>query len=307
SETDPSVQTVTLIGSWDNFSQHYAMERDVRRDQGQWRGCHALQKQPNEAGFAANKRSGGGPLRMGQTYHYYYEVNGTQETHDPRQPTTTTCPSLPGQIVNTLEVPTEHSLRFRSCSMNNLRQSDYKTINPKHKFKTPMPPQPSTVAAAAPDVRVGSAPAIQLMRKRSARSLSPSPKWTASARKIFGTIRPSSREGNGSARTLADWDADVSTLGPAASPERARSVTPSGSTRSRDISPDSLRRFLLGEDIPTAAPAELSKPVVWNHDDMIEDNDDDDNFATLTTSPTLDNMPFTTLSPPSFMRSTSTQ
>ncbi|KXJ94712.1 hypothetical protein Micbo1qcDRAFT_202538 [Microdochium bolleyi] len=307
-ETHPSVQTVTLVGSWDNFSQHYAMERDLRRDKGQWRGCHALQCRPNEPGFAASKRSGGG-LRMGQTYHYYYELNGTTEAHDPRQPSTTSCPRLPGQLVNTLEVPVEHSLRLRSCSMNNLRSSDFRTVNPKDKYKSPMPPQPLGVAPGPADVRVGTAPAIQLIRKRSARSLSPNPKWTASARRIFGTIRPSSREGNGSARTLADWDADITTLEASAGVDRARSTTPSGSARSRDISPNSLRRFLLGEEAPTAAaaPAATHQPAVWTHDDMAEDNDDDDNFATLTTSPTLDNMPFTTLSPPPFMRSASAQ
>lgn len=213
-------------------------------------------------------------------------------------------------MVNTLEVPIEHSLRLRSCSMNNLRLSDFKTTNPRHKYKTPMPPQPLTVAAGAADARVGSAPApaIQLMRKRSARSLSPGAKWTTSARRIFGTIRPSSREGNGSARTLADWDADITTLDPSSAPERARSAAPSAaSSRSRDISPDSLRRFLLGEDIPAAVPTNARKSVEWDQEDMVEDIDDDDNFATLVTSPTLDSMPFTTLSPPSFMRSASAQ
>lgn len=47
------------------------MERDARRDRGQWRGCHSfqdivcdgLQSSPEQ------KRSGG--LRMGQTYYYY--------------------------------------------------------------------------------------------------------------------------------------------------------------------------------------------------------------------------------------------
>lgn len=245
---------------------------------------------------------------MGQTYHYFvslvlaptrhnqdqgltsnsgqYELNGTTDAHDPRQPSTTSYALLPGQLVNTIALPIEHSLRLRSCSMNNLRHSDYKTVNPKDKYNSPMPPRPPT-AGPAPgptEVRVGTAPTIQLIRKRSARSLSPNPKWTASARKIFGTIRPSSREGNGSARTLADWDADVTTLKPKASTSRSNSAAPSSTARSRDISPDSLRRFLLGNDVPAAEVATTSsalqrRPTVCKHDDMAEDNDDDDKIG----------------------------
>lgn len=69
--TQPSVQSVELLGSWDNFSKPHRMERDSRRDRGQWRGCHSfqdivcdgLQSSPEQ------KRSGG--LKMGQTYYYY--------------------------------------------------------------------------------------------------------------------------------------------------------------------------------------------------------------------------------------------
>ena len=46
------------------------MERDIRKDRGQWRGCYAF----DDISFDGDKetlqkRSGG--LMMGQTYYYY--------------------------------------------------------------------------------------------------------------------------------------------------------------------------------------------------------------------------------------------
>ena len=64
------MQSVLLVGSWDNFSKTYSMERDIRRDRGQWRGCHSFKDIicDGDKGLAA-KRNGG--LKMGQTYYYY--------------------------------------------------------------------------------------------------------------------------------------------------------------------------------------------------------------------------------------------
>ncbi len=46
------------------------MERDIRRDRGQWRGCHSFKDiiLEGEAG-SSPKRNGG--LKMGLTYYYY--------------------------------------------------------------------------------------------------------------------------------------------------------------------------------------------------------------------------------------------
>ncbi len=58
------------MGSWDNFSRTYTMERDSRRNRGQWRGCHAFKDIILDGDSAADVRRNGG-LKMGQTYYYY--------------------------------------------------------------------------------------------------------------------------------------------------------------------------------------------------------------------------------------------
>lgn len=70
-QTSSSTQSVDLVGSWDNFTKHYPMERDARRAHGQWRGCHTFEDiiSDTEGGGSKAKRKGG--LKMGQTYYYY--------------------------------------------------------------------------------------------------------------------------------------------------------------------------------------------------------------------------------------------
>lgn len=75
SETHPSVQSVSLVGSWDNFTQSYPMERDVRRDRGQWRGCYEFKNIICDGNQPAIARRNGG-LKMGQPYYYYVSIGG---------------------------------------------------------------------------------------------------------------------------------------------------------------------------------------------------------------------------------------
>ncbi|KAI1878006.1 uncharacterized protein JN550_000188 [Neoarthrinium moseri] len=270
------------------------MERDGRRDPGQWRGCHTFQEIGSGGGI--QKRSGG--LKMGETYYYYYEVDGSTETHDPSRPSTNVCPYLPGQTVNTLEVPVEFSSRSRSASMNSLHATDFKTMDPRDKFTTPRPAPP------VPDSfgpRIPTSHPIQLRHKASARSLSPSPSWAGVARRFLG-LRPSSRSSDGS-RSLNSRDSEDVPFGAGLGARlgESRSTTPSDSCRSRDLSPESLRRF-LSEDtpMPQFLPGQAHKLTI--PDEIVEDIEDDDNFATSTVSETA---PFTTLSPPPFQRSLS--
>ncbi|KAI5863090.1 hypothetical protein GGS23DRAFT_596858 [Durotheca rogersii] len=270
------------------------MERDVRRDRSQWRGCHTFNNIICDGDQVGNpKRSGG--LKMGQTYYYYYEVDGITEMHDPSKPTTNACPYLPGQTVNALEVPLEHPLsRLRSASMNSLRITDYKTMNPGDKFVTPRPAPP---VPSLPDLRVGSSPVMStLAYSRSARSLSPAPRWT---RRFFGRRRAGHGHG------AADADASSETEGESACGEDSRrSATPSGSVRSRDMSPESLRRF-LSDDRPLTPPTAVAvdpAPKLSIPDEIAEENEDDDNFASLV-SAASENAPVTQLSPPPFQRS----
>ncbi|PHH67123.1 hypothetical protein CDD82_1501 [Ophiocordyceps australis] len=138
-QTDPTVQTVELIGSWDNFSSCYAMKRDVRRGQGQWRGCYSFKNIVCDDNNALKRTKRNGGLKMGATYYYYYEIDGSIETYDSAEPWTTSCPYLPGQAVNTLIVPVEHSFRKRSASLNSMREESFRTMDPNAKFTKPQP------------------------------------------------------------------------------------------------------------------------------------------------------------------------
>lgn len=68
---NPNVRSVKLLGSWDNFSKPYSMERDRRVGPGQWRGCHTFTDIVRDGSHPdpSNGRSGG--LKMGGTYWYY--------------------------------------------------------------------------------------------------------------------------------------------------------------------------------------------------------------------------------------------
>jgi hypothetical protein len=212
-------------------------------------------------------------------------------------PTTNVCPYLPGQTVNTLEIPVEQSSRIRSASTNCLDVYDFKTMNPKDKFSALKPP---TLVPDSFGARVGTSPTPRaLHRKRSSRSLSPTPNWAVATRRFLG-MKPSSR---GSDR---DWSSESGDRDDARSTvssraEDTRSTTPSDGGRLRDLSPESLRRFLSDEALVDALVAEqdlkLSIP-----DDIVEEIEDDDNFATSATS---ESIPFTTLSPPPFQRAAS--
>lgn len=285
------------------------MERDVRRDRGQWRGCYSFKDIVCDDDHGAGPKRDGG-LKQGHTYYYYvssaspfthvmppsdltsslqYEVDGSYETHDPNLPATTHCPYLPGQMVNTLEVPREQVLRQRSASLSSMRSIDFMTQNPRDKFTTPRP------APRVPDLpgqRLGTAPQPQPLSVSSDRPMSPTSSW----RRLF-RLRSSSR---GSERGRPQ-EHDERYLSPEPSLEDTKSIVSHGS-RSRDISPESLRRFLV-EDSPTRArtPASEERPVLSIPEDIAEENEDDDNFATSAVS---ENNPYSTcLSPPPFKRS----
>jgi hypothetical protein len=231
---------------------------------------------------------------MGHTYYYYvsnpltkdespaadrdmqYELDGASEAHDPSQPSTNTCPYLPGQTVNTLWIPVEQSLRKRSASLTSLREEDFKTMDPANKYVTP---RPAPTPPSEPARRLGTAP-LRMQQKRPARSPSPSSRWF-SPRKLF------SRKSSSSSLNTQTSQA-----------EDERSLRSEGS-RSRDISPESLRRFLV-DDAPLDHEhhednTTTTRPAIHIPEDIVEENEDDDNFATSAISET---MQFTGLSPP---------
>jgi hypothetical protein len=92
-----------------------------------------------------------------------YSVDGIEERYNPSEPSTTTCPLLPGQRLNVLEVPRE------AGNSHNTGDADVFTRNPKDKFLTPVPPQ------ALPSPRLGDlcsesyrVPTVSLTTPRSA-------------------------------------------------------------------------------------------------------------------------------------------
>lgn len=225
---------------------------------------------------------------------FQYEVDGSFETHDSTLPSTTKCPYLPGQTVNTLNVPVEQALRQRSASLSSVHQEDFKTMKPESKYSA-LRPSPSMIMENAP-FRLGTAPLLK--HKTSTRSLSPAPVW----KRIFSR-KLASRDGERGRSQDRDDQSTVSE--PIPQVTESRCATPSEGTRTRDISPESLLRFLV-DDLPPRPDSNLSeRPSIIIPDDIEEEHedDDDDNFATSAAS---EHQTFTTcLSPPPIKRSAS--
>ncbi|KAK3401082.1 hypothetical protein B0T20DRAFT_348524 [Sordaria brevicollis] len=254
------------------------MERDIRRDRGQWKGCYTFKDIICDGDSGRTTKRNGG-LKMGQTYYYYYELDGAAETHDPTLPSTNNCPYLPGQTVNTLYVPVEQTLRNRRASSNSLREENFMTMNPADRYNTPQPAVVSLMESAS---RAATAPLPEL--KRSSRSTSPGSSWF-SPRRLFGRKQSSS--------SLPEIRAPTPT-------DDTRSIRSAGSGKSRDMSPESLRRFLSDDVLPEEEYQTTVCPAITIPDDIAEENEDDDMFATSAVS---EYMQFTGLSPPPSQRS----
>ncbi|KAI5289847.1 hypothetical protein KEM54_003083 [Ascosphaera aggregata] len=103
--TTRSIASVDLYGSWDKFTSPFKMERDNRCGRGYWKGC------PTEIVCKAASKTldghvvGEKGLKMGATYWYYYVLDGDIDFHNPQEPSTVSCPLLPGQRINVLDVP----------------------------------------------------------------------------------------------------------------------------------------------------------------------------------------------------------
>ncbi|PGH15909.1 hypothetical protein AJ79_02076 [Helicocarpus griseus UAMH5409] len=144
--TPPNARTVKLLGSWDNFSKAYPMERDSRIGRGHWKGCHTFTNIicDGETNSPPPGRDGG--LRMGGTYWYYYQLDNEVDFFNEAEPVTTSCPFLPGQPLNVLNVPinlpsSDHH-RSRDASPAPQRSS-HETMNPEDKYMNPRaPPRP---------------------------------------------------------------------------------------------------------------------------------------------------------------------
>jgi hypothetical protein len=98
---------------------------------------------------------------MGGTYWYYvrgtpastpfpikliseqYRIDHDEEYYDPSQPSSSSCPLLPGQFLNVLEVPFEKRFISRSRSSSVSLVTEFHTLNPEDRYITPRPaPKP---------------------------------------------------------------------------------------------------------------------------------------------------------------------
>ncbi|KIX07274.1 uncharacterized protein Z518_01927 [Rhinocladiella mackenziei CBS 650.93] len=137
--TPPSTRSVSLHGSWDNFSTPYPMQRDSRTGPEHWSGCHSFSNIICDGDLQPNGVPREGGLKMGGTYWYYYKLDDEIEFHNSAEPSTTSCPLLPGQLVNVLNVPFALSTsRPRNDSVSSTG-SEYRTMNPTDKFLNPRP------------------------------------------------------------------------------------------------------------------------------------------------------------------------
>lgn len=139
----PNTRSVNLLGSWDNFSKQYPMQRDSRVGSEHWRGCHSFKNIICDGNLDSVGGSRDGGLKMGGTYWYFYELNDDIEFHNSAEPSTTACPLLPGQLVNVLHVPfhLSGSGRGRNASVSST-SSDIRTMDPDTKFLNPRPAPP---------------------------------------------------------------------------------------------------------------------------------------------------------------------
>ncbi|KAG9245077.1 hypothetical protein BJ878DRAFT_37137 [Calycina marina] len=288
-QTSSYTQSINLIGSWDNFTKRYPMERDIRRSRSQWRGCYKFEDIICDGDGGAGLRRTGG-LKMGSTYYYYYELDDGTEIHDASLPHTATCPYLPGQPVNLLSVPIEvQPSRLRSASLNSMAIEDRKTLNPADKFMAPRaPPPPPTLP------RLRTAP-TQLLKKRSARSVSPahSP-WSPRSffsRRSASPPRESYRRGRSDSIKLND-----------SSPARDHQQGRTSGTHSRNPSP-ATRKVASREPSPLRQLT-AQEPLHINTNFTIpekiaEDDEDDDNFSSGSTRfSVLEKAILTPLAPP---------
>lgn len=137
--TPPSTRSVNLVGSWDNFSKSYPMKRDTRLGAEHWTGCYVFENIICDGNVEQPSGPRHGGLKMGGTYWYYYQLNNDVDYHNPAEPSTTSCPMLPGQVVNVLNVPVHFSSghhKHRNATVSST-SSQLWTMNPQDKYMNP--------------------------------------------------------------------------------------------------------------------------------------------------------------------------
>ena len=127
--TSSNVQTVHLLGSWDNYSSQLPLSADRSSSKpGAWKGTF---------------RFSGSTLEFGQRYWYYYIVDGYHVSHDPAKEYTTEPTT--GRKLNVLDMPNGKGGSKTSSSYHK-RESSYdipkgRALSPG-KIQHPRPSKP---------------------------------------------------------------------------------------------------------------------------------------------------------------------
>jgi hypothetical protein len=159
-------------------------------------------------------------------------------------------------------------------------------MNPEAKF---IPPRPSPALPLEPTtLRKRSAPGLRLSSSSSSTQSMVGPAW----RRLFSNRNRDDDRGRSPERP--SWSVSPAVPVPGV---RSASAASSNRSRTRSISPESLRRF-LSDDIPTRPGSTLSeRPTLIIPDEIMEENDeDDDDFIISAVSETQSFA--TRLSPP---------
>lgn len=239
-----------------------------------------------------------------------YELDDGTEMYDTSVPFTTSCPFLPGQPVNLLAVPVEvQPRRYRSASMSSMASENLKTMEPADKFMTPRPPPAPPVLQ-----RLKTSPA-PLLRKRTARSVSPRPPRSPWSPKSFFGLRlsmsPYIPDGDGRGRSssasttpahspISPVEAETNNSCPP--PTRSRSDEQSKTNPAlpgRDASPQTFLRTRSREPSPLRQfVAQDSSSALIIPEEIEEEAEDDDNFASEMNRCSLHDRVLTPLAPP---------
>lgn len=156
-----------------------------------------------------------------------------------------------------MTVPNERADRKRTASLSSVRIEDFRTMEPESKFTAP---RPAPVVPALPDFL---SPAYRLPTAHT-----PSLKHKSSDRSIARSI------GNFFTRKRTSSSSHGSDIASVCS-EDPRTSTATESSRSRAMSPDSLRRF-LSDDVPVASEPDTTDRLALSIPDDIAEEDDDD-------------------------------
>ena len=131
--------SLRLYGSWDNFDIGYQMSKDLQQGSEYWTGCFNFSNVICDGKPSEVVRSRSGGLKMGGTYWYFYKINDDTDFHNVCERATTSCPLMPGQLVNVLNVPYAFSSSRSRDPSTSSTDSEQRTMNPSDKFENPRP------------------------------------------------------------------------------------------------------------------------------------------------------------------------